>query len=228
MNKRELTKGNTYQYALHIEACKITIICGIIIALFFAGMIIIVNHSNKNLKAEYEAQLKAETNSLIENISIAGVATDSVVLNIDGNEHIYNYSFMPENTSEDFGRTKTYEFYQQITSATAPQTKLNRVSDAYTDNQGYRKILDYYLVAMGSYYGTIGDVFEVELDTGRIILVIKGDTKADKDTDATHRYQASDLSVLEFICDRDTFKGNPTTRFKGGITNIKLVGHYDF
>jgi hypothetical protein len=228
MSKREISQGKTYEYALIMNTFKLGAVFALAVLLVYVWLITDTRKALNEQQEWYSKHVNTEMNRLIENISVSGVGTDSIILNIDGEEHIYSYNFMPEQVSEDFGRTKTYEFYQQITSATAPQTKLNRVADAYTDNQGYRKILDYYLVAMGSYYGSIGDIFEVELDTGRIILVIKGDTKADKDTDATNRYQASDLSVLEFICDRDVFKGNPTTRFKGGITNIRLIGHYDF
>lgn len=58
---------------------------------------------------------------------------------------------------------------------------------------------NYYLVAMGSYYGTeIGTKYRVTLDTGRVIYCVLGDQKDDRHTNSTNQY-ANNNDVLEFI-----------------------------
>lgn len=57
-----------------------------------------------------------------------------------------------------------------------------------------------YLIALGSYYTSkIGQYVDVILSDGTVVPCILGDQKADPDTDPTHRYHASDKSVMEFI-----------------------------
>lgn len=229
---RSKTKGKSMRFTIKVATLKIAIIA--ITAILISNL---YWHNATTVQAAQQQQAynqmlaEAETD-LVQNIEVAGIATDSVALQIGDEVYIYNYSFI-ENTEgeENFGSTKTYENYHLINSTTARQTKLVRCEDAYTDQNGYRKVLDYYCVALGSFYGTIGDIFQVTLDTGRVILVIKADEKSDAHTDETHRYHVSDKSVLEFIVDytaENSFKRNPTKDFPGGIVDIKLIGHYDF
>lgn len=229
---RSKTKGKSMKFAIKVATLRITVIA--IVAVLISNLY--WHHTSTVIaqqQSEAYSQMLAEAETdLIQNIQVAGIATDSVALQIGDEVHVYNYSFI-ENTEgeENFGSTKTYENYHLINSATARQTKLVRCEDAYTDQNGYRKVLDYYCVALGSFYGTIGDIFQVTLDTGRVILVIKADEKSDAHTDETHRYHVSDKSVLEFIVDyteENPFKRNPTKDFPGGIVDIKLIGNYKF
>lgn len=71
----------------------------------------------------------------------------------------------------------------------------------YSDNYGFRRIDELYCVALGSYYGTIGDIFRVTLSTGTQIKVIKCDIKSDSHTDPTNRYTVSSDCMMEFIVD---------------------------
>lgn len=60
---------------------------------------------------------------------------------------------------------------------------------------------NYYLVALGSYYGTeIGTKYKITLDTGRVFYGVLADCKDDGDTDVTHRYSYNN-DVVEFIVD---------------------------
>lgn len=225
-------RGKSMRFTIRVATAKIAIIA--ITAILISNLY--WNHTSTVQAAQqqqaYNQMLAEAETDLVQNIEVAGIATDSVALQIGDEVHVYNYSFI-ENTEgeENFGSTKTYENYHLINSTTARQTKLVRCADAYTDQNGYRKVLDYYCVALGSFYGTIGDIFQVTLDTGRVILVIKADEKSDAHTDETHRYHVSDKSVLEFIVDyteENPFKRNPTKDFPGGISDIKLIGRYDF
>lgn len=107
---------------------------------------------------------------------------------------------VPEDIDTDF---KAYMDYRTITNTRSPQYKLQ--SQAWTDDNGLRKVDDYYLVAMGSYYSsTVGDCFEITLDTGESFKVMIGDCKADKDTDILNMYHPMNNNkgnVIEFIVD---------------------------
>lgn len=99
------------------------------------------------------------------------------------------------------GAKKTYMDFRKITRSGSDQLLLQ--AHAYTDNQGFRKVGDYYLVALGTFYvKEIGDTFEVSFSDGHSIKVMAGDVKADCHTDKTNRYHLSDGSVIEFIIDK--------------------------
>ena len=57
-------------------------------------------------------------------------------------------------------------------------------------------------VALGSYYGIIGDRFYVTLDSGVVLPLVKVEEKADGDTDGGC-YHYSDGSVIEFVIDKN-------------------------
>ena len=100
------------------------------------------------------------------------------------------------------GAKKTYMDYQSISRKGSMQLLLQETR-AYTDAQGFRKVGEFYLVAMGTYYvKEIGDTFEVSFADGQTIKVMAGDVKADCHTDKTNRYHLSDGSVVEFIIDK--------------------------
>ena len=56
-------------------------------------------------------------------------------------------------------------------------------------------------VALGSYYGEIGDRYYFTLDSGIVLPLVKGEEKADEDTDYTGCYHTLDGSVIEFVID---------------------------
>lgn len=102
---------------------------------------------------------------------------------------------------------KTWMDYRAITNRSSDQYKF--ISEyGWCDGAGFMRCSaerdlrvedDYYLVAMGSYYGRqIGSKYRVTLDSGRVIYVALGDLKDDRHTNSTHQY-ASMRDVLEFI-----------------------------
>ena len=56
-------------------------------------------------------------------------------------------------------------------------------------------------VALGSYYGEIGDRYYFTLDSGIVLPLVKAEEKADEDTDAMGCYHTLDGSVVEFVID---------------------------
>ena len=103
---------------------------------------------------------------------------------------------------------KSYMSYKCITNKSSNQYKLQQ--KAYTDNMGLRKVDNYYLVAMGTYYSdTIGDKFRITLEGDKVFDVMIGDIKADIHTDKNNMYSPvynsngtfKSANVIEFIID---------------------------
>ena len=114
---------------------------------------------------------------------------------------------------------------------TSPQYKLNKLCK--TDKEGFRRLDEAYLVAMGTYYGgrdNIGDMYYITFkrSNGKKITIkaVLGDVKSDDETDSLHQYHASgDKTVVEFIMGSCDSKHNSTIQKKfGTITSIKKVG----
>ncbi len=111
---------------------------------------------------------------------------------------------------------------------------------AYTDELGFRRFNDDYVVALGSYYSTsIGDRFEVTLDTGEVFTVIFGDGKWDTDCDSKHMYTPcidynGELAgnLLEFIIDEQVLDEEIYEygsielfdKFKGSVVKMIYLG----
>lgn len=69
---------------------------------------------------------------------------------------------------------KTYMDYR-IISRNSKQGGIVYGDEAWTDEDGLRRWGEYYCVALGSYYGNIGDRFLVETDKGNKFKVVKGE-----------------------------------------------------
>lgn len=92
---------------------------------------------------------------------------------------------------------KTYMSFRTITDSTSKQYILQQ--KAYTDEFGFRKIGNRYLVAIGTAFNaSVGQYFDAELENGTIIECIVGDIKADKDTDKSNVFTTQGC-CLEFI-----------------------------
>ena len=100
---------------------------------------------------------------------------------------------------------KTYMSYRAITNTASEQYKLQQ--RCWTDCDGLRRQTDDFVVAMGTYYGSIGDRYKVTLTSGKEFTVIIGDIKADEHTDSKNMYtpiynehgKFVSANVLEFI-----------------------------
>ena len=93
--------------------------------------------------------------------------------------------------------------------------------NAWTDKDGLRKSGEYYCVALGSYYGNVGDKFIIETKKGNKYKVIKADEKANKHTDSSNRYTLSNGCMIEWIV--ETNKLDKFVKSSGNIDNIKKV-----
>ena len=105
---------------------------------------------------------------------------------------------------------KTYMDYRAVTNTRSAQYKFLRTY-TYTDNEGFLRVPserslgiydDYYVVALGSYYGTtIGTKYKITTDTGTVFYAILGDCKADRHTDSKHQYAVRNKDIVEFVVD---------------------------
>lgn len=96
---------------------------------------------------------------------------------------------------------KAYMDWQCITNVRSEQYKLQQ--EAITDENGLRVYDGCYMIALGTYYGTVGDRFKITLDTGIEFEAIMGDVKDNRHTDETNRYVPSNGNLIEFIVETD-------------------------
>ena len=97
---------------------------------------------------------------------------------------------------------KSYMDYRKITDTHSAQYRLQE--HAETDENGLRVYKGRYMIAVGTYYGSVGDNLTITLDSGITFDAVIGDIKADSTTDSTHRYHPMDDgggNVIEFIVD---------------------------
>ena len=150
--------------------------------------------------------------------------------------------YQKEYESEDVGAcaytsSKTYMDYRAITATDSRQywyiRKYMTVDDSglLIDEDGFIG------VALGSYYGEIGDRYYFTLDTGIVLPLVKIEEKADEDT--TGGCYHEDGSVIEFVIYSDyaeSFFGryenglilsgnfNNSSYFNGYIMSVEKVG----
>ena len=95
---------------------------------------------------------------------------------------------------------KSWMSWKSLTSRTSPQWRLQEC--AWTDDYGFRRVDDRYMVALGSYFTeTIGDYFDIILENGEVIECILSDCKANKDTDSANMFTAHNGCLTEFVID---------------------------
>ena len=118
---------------------------------------------------------------------------------------------------------KTWMSYTSVTSTGSPQYQLLNSNKAYTDKNNFRKIGEYYCVALGSFYSTeIGTRFRITFDNGQSIKVILGDQKSDRHTDSKHQFSSSG-NILEFIMGSKEYSNQAmiNTLYPSGVKKIQ-------
>jgi len=138
------------------------------------------------------------------------------------------YDYQKEYKTEDAGvcaanDTKTYMDYRAITDTSSKQYKFIQENMTVDDKTGFLYDKDGFIgVALGSYYGEIGDRFYFTLDSGVVLPVIKIDSKADAHV-VNGCAHAGDGSVIEFVIDREK-----ADEFFGQYGNgLVLSGNYN-
>lgn len=129
----------------------------------------------------------------------------------------YETVFVPKNSG-----AVAYQYRTSITKEGSPQIDLQGL--ATVDDMGYTKIDTYYLIAMGQFYGEVGDRFRITMIIGIDTIqfkVILGDVKADAHTIGGKGVFGLDGSLVEFIVDKNIFVHTNIEQFRGVITNIE-------
>ena len=104
---------------------------------------------------------------------------------------------------------KAWMDYRAVTNKQSPQYKFIHAY-GWCDNQGFMRASgerdlgipdDYYLIALGSYYGTtIGTKYRITLNTGNVFYGVLADCKANMHTNSTNQYSRNN-NIIEFIVD---------------------------
>lgn len=137
-----------------------------------------------------------------------------------------------QKTFSNWGSFMAWMPYQAITDPSSLQYQIQ--SSAVTGKYGIRMIDDYYIIATGSYYGNVGDLLRVTMSDGSSFIALKGDQKADVDTDADNRVCLHNNSLIEFIVDPDTLDEEAKltgsfhykSEFSSGICSIEVIKKY--
>ena len=173
--------------------------------------------------------------SLIDNMVKQTTEEHTVEEHTVSYEPVIMYYSMDKTMDVPDGDTsfKTYMDYRAITNTDSIQYKMQQ--EAYTDEYGLRKYKNGdYMVAMGSYYGKVGDRFRITLDSGETIRCIMGDAKADCHTDAYNQYTpcGSGKNVIEFVVDTPALSDEARQMgdvsyaddiFEGNISKIERI-----
>jgi len=121
---------------------------------------------------------------------------------------------------------KSYMDYRKITNTSTRQWRLQQT--ATTDEHGFRKVGDFYMVAMAKMYGPVGTKYLITFSGGQQMPVIIGDLKAGTDC-----LQKEDNSLIEIIVDSTIMpsnikrSGNYNSMIVGTITQIEVASYED-
>ena len=155
----------------------------------------------------------------MEPISTANTETESVSTQT---EEVWIPMEIPSTNSGQ----KTFMDYRAITCTSSKQYVLQQ--SAWTDDIGLRRYNDDYMIALGTYYGNVGDRFRITLDTGKTFTAIMGDVKDNAHTDSKNQHKEG--NIVEFIVDGDYlsklvwYHGDVSyAGFKGKISSIEKL-----
>lgn len=119
------------------------------------------------------------------------------------------YDYQKEYKTEELSvcstnTAKTYMDYRMTTVVDSRQYQFLNYKCYVDRTTGFLYDEDGFIaVALGSYYGEIGDRFYFTLESGIVLPLVKGEEKADEDTDYSGCYHTYDGSVIEFVIDSD-------------------------
>ena len=115
------------------------------------------------------------------------------------------YDYQKEYKSEEISLcsandAKTYMDYRMTTVVSSNQYQFLNYECTVDNKTGFLYDEEGFIaVALGSYFGKIGDRFYFTLDSGIVLPLVKGEEKDDGDTDGTNCYHTIDGSVIEFV-----------------------------
>ena len=168
--------------------------------------------------------------TIVETTTQAETTTAPIEESTTGAQETTTIKQKEKKLPSNFGSFKSYTDYRCLSRSSA-QWKLQE--QAYTDENGLRKIGDAYLAALGSYYGTkLGVRYTVTLSTGNQFDIILCDSKDDRHTNKTHQYTTASGCVLEFYVETEKMPKkvrqlgsiSAIEDFKGNVVSIEKIG----
>lgn len=200
-----------------------------------------LENKHTSLESEHAALKQANANLEKANADLQNRYQEQTAEMDKMKETITDLQAIPK-VDSTYGVEKTWMSYRAISSPdefksgwVSPQWKVQQ--KAYTDEKGFRKVDEYYCIAIGFGWNCkVGDTVLVVLSSGNSFKAIMGDEKSWEHTDeATHKVHVRDGSVVEFIIDPDVMdpyysrkvgiKAMP--EFSGSVVGIYKLGSYD-
>ena len=139
---------------------------------------------------------------------------DVVEIVTDNNEQKTIVEYTPMGVPSINSSFKTWMSYKAVTDKSSPQYKFINTY-GWSDGEGFMRHSDveterdYYLIALGSYYGTtIGTKYRITLDTGKVFYGVLADCKDNRHTNSTNQYIPHNGNVVEFLVDVNKLNNN--------------------
>lgn len=189
---------------------------------------------------------KVEVNSIEQNDIIGYVdyfINDIIIANnnIFIKEQIEKEKFIYESIPLKYEYSGVNKSYMSLDCISYINSKQYQMKSKYSlDEKGHYYYEScgekFYVVALGNYFGEVGDMFKIELSSGIVFYAIKGDTKKDEDTYERYAHKG-DYSVIEFIINENVainYYGadngyvcngnfNNSELWNGSITNVEKI-----
>lgn len=126
-------------------------------------------------------------------------------------EQVYESLEIPQGDCSSF----LYMDYRAITDTSSKQWALQQT--AWTDSQGLRRIGDDYCVALGTFYGQVGDRFRITTDHGNVYTVQMADAKGYDSNGWYHVAGNGKINLVEFIVQTEYLPSEVTVMGDCGV-----------
>lgn len=220
----------------------ITVLLFIVIVLQLVIILQMYNMNNERNDFEFERISNANNNVKLLNIAECEEMTPAEVCLESRIQDVKEF-IAKENKiiTEDFWlkETKTsyikpYMDYRAITCKTSKQYKFIQREDVNEDERGFlMQDGEWYCVALGEYFGDIGEKYIFTLSNGNEIKVVKSEAKSNRHT-CSDNYLGQNGHILEFLINTNSqwmkeqdviYHGslNACDELKGDIVKIEKV-----
>lgn len=126
-------------------------------------------------------------------------------------EQVYESLEIPQGDCSSF----LYMDYRAITDTSSKQWTLQQM--AWTDSDGFRRIGDDYCVALGTFYGQVGDRFRITTDRGNVYTVQMADAKGYDSNGWYHVAGDGKINLVEFIVQTEYLPSEVTVMGDCGV-----------
>lgn len=215
---------------------KISVLCFMMAALFTGWFAypnsesVVIVESEKQAENVQEYDFSLEDNDISSNFNI--------ILD-DAHKQENTVRYYPLNVPDINSSFKAYMDARKITNKASRQYKYIS-NNAWVDNQGFLRAdadkgipQDYYLIALGSYYGTdIGTKYRITTDIGKVFYGVLADCKSDVHTNSTNQYTTVGTpNIVEFLVNTDRLNrrvkyhgsANAYEPLQGNIVKIERI-----